>query len=94
VTRMNADLTLKLEPIVKRSFSDPDRAELQDRIAGAVERNAVSFLEKYVSDPRTQGGRYINSDLIKETFPEYAASAAMRNQYNSGSLEQLDGKSG
>lgn len=83
MTRMNVNSTLELEPIVKRSFSDPDRAELQDRIAGAVERDGVSFLEKYVRDPRTQGGRYINSDLIKETFAEYAVSAATRNQYNS-----------
>jgi hypothetical protein len=74
---------MNLEPIHRRHFAQSDRAELQERVAVQVERDPETFLSRYLADPRSFGGRYVNSDLIKETFPEYSASPAARNRYNS-----------
>lgn len=71
-----------LEPIVRRDFPEPIRAELQDRIIRAVERDPQRFLDQYVLEPRSFQGRFITSDLVKEIFPEYAASRETRNRYN------------
>src|SRR5450631_4526968 len=71
-----------LEPIVRRSFSQADHADVQERIAQAVERDPEQFLARYVSDPRSFSGRYVNSDLMKETFDDYCQSRETRNRYN------------
>ena len=36
----------------------------------------------YAADPRSFGGRYVATDLFKETFAAYAASRESRNRYN------------
>ncbi len=71
-----------LEPIVRRDFLQSDRAELQERIAKQVEREPETFLARYREDPRSFRGRYVNSDLMKETFEEYKESRETRNRYN------------
>jgi hypothetical protein len=35
-----------------------------------------------VEDPRSFRGRYVNLDLLKETFDEYGQSPETRNRYN------------
>ncbi len=55
---------------------------MQERVAKEVERAPESFLARYVEDPRSLGGRFVNSDLMKETFADYARSKETRNRYN------------
>jgi hypothetical protein len=73
---------VKLEQIVRRDFSQPDRAEVQERVAQQVEHDPEPFLARYIEDPRSFGGYYVNSDLFKETFAEYRESRQTRNRYN------------
>ncbi len=73
---------MKLEPIVLRTFSQPDREQMQARVAQQVERDPEDFLTRYVKDPRSLRGHYVNSDLMKETFEDYSASRESRNRYN------------
>ena len=54
-------------------YPQRDRQQLQERIAASVERDPEPYLQKYVQDPRSHEGRYVSSDLMKETIPEYAA---------------------
>jgi hypothetical protein len=71
-----------IESIIKRDFSQPDRAAIQDQICAAVEADPERFLAAYRLDPRSFQARYVNSDLMKEMFPEYRASKEHRNRYN------------
>lgn len=71
-----------MEPIIRRTFSQADRAAVQEEIAQLVERDPEVFLRRYVADPRSFKGRYVNSDLMKETFPVYAQSPQARNYFN------------
>ena len=73
---------MDLEPIRRRAFSEPDRTEVQERIARAVETGADSFLNGYVRLEQSLGGRYISADLFKETFEPYNLSKETRNRYN------------
>jgi hypothetical protein len=73
---------MDLEPIRRREFSDPDRAEVQERVAHAVESGADSFLDRYARLEQSLGGRYISADLFKETFEPYNRSKETRNRYN------------
>ena len=71
-----------VEPIIRRVFLQTDRAAVQEEIAQLVERDPEAFLAQYVADPRSFQGRYVNSDLMKETFAVYAESPEARNYYN------------
>jgi len=73
---------MPLEPIKKLAISEPDRAAAQAAVIEAVERNPEQFLARYAAFPQSFGGRYVNSDLFKETFPEYSASPLARGRYN------------
>lgn len=73
---------MALEPIRRRGAQDPDRAEVERRVITAVESDPERFLSAYVRHPDSFGGRYVCSDLFKETFPEYAASKEARGRYN------------
>jgi hypothetical protein len=75
-------MAVKLEPIVRRTFPQEDRAEVEERVAQAVERDPDGFLRRYLEDPRSMGGRFVNSDLMKETFEDYRRSKETRNRYN------------
>jgi hypothetical protein len=72
----------QLESIARRTFPEPDRAALQERIAQHVQRDPELFLARYVADPRSFAGRYVNSDVMKESFEEYRQSPEARNRYN------------
>ena len=68
--------------IVRRVFKEPDRMAAQEQIIRAVMADPLHFLHQYCQDLRTFEGRYINSDLMKETFQLYRASKEARNYYN------------
>ena len=69
-------------PIIRRKFSQQDRAAVQEQVSQAVEADSERFLAAYRLDSRSFQGRYVNSDLMKEMFPEYSASKEHRNRYN------------
>jgi predicted P-loop ATPase len=71
-----------IEPIIRRKFPQPDRAAVQEQACLAVEADPDRFLAAYRRDSRSFHGRYVNSDLMKEMFPEYKASKEHRNRYN------------
>ena len=71
-----------IEGILRRSYPEPDRAEVQERIAKAIENDPEPFFARYLADPQSFEGRYVCSDLFKETFPEFAASNEARGRYN------------
>jgi len=71
-----------IEPIIRRKFSQQDRAAVQEHICLAVEADPERFLTAYRLDSRSFQGRYVNSDLMKEMFSEYNVSREHRNRYN------------
>jgi hypothetical protein len=71
-----------IEPITRRKFSQSDRAAVQEKVCLSVEADPESFLAAYRLDSRSFQGRYVNSDLMKEMFPEYNASKDHRSRYN------------
>jgi hypothetical protein len=71
-----------IEPIIRRELSQPDRAAVQEQVCLAVEGDPERFLNAYRLDSRSFHGRYVNSDLMKEMFPDYNVSKAHRNRYN------------
>jgi hypothetical protein len=73
---------LKLAPIQRNQYREPDRQLVQERVARAVEADPQAFLDAYAADPRSFGGRYICSDLFKERFPEFSGSPEGRARYN------------
>ena len=75
-------MSVTLEQIVRRHFPQADRAFVQESVARQVERAPELYLARYCKDPRSMGGRYVNSDLFKETFAEYNTSNESRGRYN------------
>ena len=73
---------LEIEPIIRRKFLQTDRADVQEQVSRAVESDPGRFLAAFRRDSRSFQGRYVNSDLMKEMFPEYNASKGHRNRYN------------
>lgn len=71
-----------MEPIKRRGFAQPDRAEAEASVAAAVETDPEPFIQAYLADYRSFGGRYIAADLFKETFEVYRESKDSRNRYN------------
>jgi hypothetical protein len=68
-----------IEPMIRRKFSQPDRIAVQDKACLAVEADPDRFLAAYRLDSRSFQERYVNSDLMKEMFPEYSASKEHRS---------------
>ena len=73
---------MALEGIQRRPYPEADRNEVQERIASAIETDPEPFFSRYLADPQSFEGRYVCSDLFKETFPEFAASNEARGRYN------------
>lgn len=71
-----------MEPIKRRGFAQPDRAAAETSVAAAVEADPEPFIQAYLADYRSFGGRYIAADLFKETFEVYRASKDSRNRFN------------
>ena len=73
---------MALEPIRRNGYAQADRVAVEETVAAAVESDPRPFIERYLGDPRSFGGRYVAADLFKETFAQYAASKDARNRYN------------
>ena len=73
---------MALEGIHRRPYPEADRNEVQERIASAIEADPEPFFANYLADPQSFEGRYVCSDLFKETFPEFSASNEARGRYN------------
>lgn len=63
-------------------FDDPQRTEVEARVIHRVETDPEPLFELYRRLPASLEGRYVNSDLFKEIFPEYSASPAHRTLFN------------
>ncbi len=63
-------------------FAAPERAEVENRVIQRVETDPQALFKLYRQLPESLDGRYINSDLFKEIFPEYSASPAHRTVFN------------
>ncbi|WP_055074431.1 zeta toxin family protein [Pseudanabaena sp. 'Roaring Creek'] len=72
-----------MEIIRRIGFKEQDRNQVEQSVSIAVEANPDMFIEKYLRDSRSLGGRYIAADLFKETFPVFSQSKEARNRYNS-----------
>ena len=68
--------------ISRRDFNAPERVAVQEETIMAVTHNPEQFFDRYQALEQSYGGRFINSDLFKETIPQYAASKESRNLYN------------
>ncbi len=68
--------------IRRNSYPEADRQAAQEQTAAVIERDAEPFFEAYNHRPESMQGRYICSDLFKETFPQFAASSEGRARYN------------
>lgn len=73
---------MALENISRRPYPEADRNEVQERIARAIEADPEPFFAQYRALPQSFDGRYVCSDLFKETFPEFSVSPAARARYN------------
>ncbi len=73
---------MALESIRRRPYPEADRNEAQERIARAIEDDAEPFFARYHALAQSFDGRYVCSDLFKETFPEFSASNEARGRYN------------
>jgi len=71
-----------MEPIKRQQFGSLDRQQVHEEVVSAVESNPEKFIERYKALPQSFGGRYVNSDLFKETFEQYRESKESRNRYN------------
>jgi hypothetical protein len=47
------DLMIDIEPIIRRKFSQADRADVQEKVCLAVERDPERFLAAYRMDSRS-----------------------------------------
>ena len=73
---------MALEGVSRRSYPESDRNEVQERIAAAIEADPEPFFARYLAHRQSFEGRYVCSDLFKETFPEFSASPEARARYN------------
>ena len=73
---------MKLHVNRHSSFADPERAEVEARVIERVETDPETLFKLYRKLPESLDGRYINSDLFKEIFPEYSSSPAHRTVFN------------
>ncbi|MCL2761155.1 MAG: zeta toxin family protein [Desulfuromonadales bacterium] len=68
--------------INRRDFADLNRAAVQNEVIAAIAADSEQFFERYKKMPQSFNGHFVNSDLFKETFLQYAASKESRNLYN------------
>ncbi|MBE7156887.1 MAG: zeta toxin family protein, partial [Rhodospirillales bacterium] len=73
---------MPLESIRRQRYPEADRSEVQERVARAIEADAEPFFARYQALAQSFDGRYVCSDLFKETFPEFSVSNEARGRYN------------
>lgn len=73
---------MELENIRYIHFDDPDRKRMQDTAIKTAKESTPQLMQSYREDPRSFEGRFVDADLFKEQFAEYAASREARSRYN------------
>ncbi len=73
---------LRLEPIFRRQFTNGDLVDVQESVIRDVQARPRDYLDRYTNHPASRQGHFVNSDLMKETIPAYAASRESRGRYN------------
>ncbi len=73
---------MALESIRRQTYPEADRNEIQERVARAIETDPEPFFARYQALAHSFDGRYVCSDLFKETFPDFSASNEARGRYN------------
>lgn len=69
--------------IRKKGFLEGSKeAKIEEYCINMASNNTDGFLNMYSRLPESRGGRYINSDLMKMTFPFYANNFENRRLYN------------
>ena len=69
--------------IRKKGFAEESiEAKIEDYCRTMASTRTDAFLKAYSKLPESRDGRYINSDLMKMTFPFYAKSLKNRRLYN------------
>jgi hypothetical protein len=71
-----------VEEIARRTFTAADRQRVHDDAVASVTHNAQAHFAEYQRHPQSFGGRYVSTDLFKETFPAFRADAEASNRYN------------
>ncbi len=72
-----------LKPIHAKNYDDdPIRKAIQDIVIDDVTANFALYQQEYRQHPESFGGRYICSDLFKETMPFYNADRETRSLFN------------
>lgn len=56
---------------------------IQEHFIKEAEENTDFYMDSYINHPSSLSGRYVCSDLFKETFPEYIESLESRKKYSS-----------
>ena len=74
---------IDIEQIRKKGFpKESMEARIEEYCRIVASAHTDSFLKEYTKLPESREGRYINSDLMKMTFPFYAKSFENRRLYN------------
>ena len=69
--------------IRKKGFIEESKeAKIEEYCRDMASKQTDGFLEMYNKLPESRDGRYINSDLMKMTFPFYAKDFENRKLYN------------
>lgn len=71
-----------MEEIIKKENQSKEMQQIEELFINSAVFHTDDHILKYLSYDSSLGGRYINSDLFKETFPMYAESVESRNKYH------------
>ncbi|WP_347990322.1 IncP plasmid survival protein KfrC family protein [Methylomonas sp. AM2-LC] len=73
---------MAIEEIKRRGFTSPDHLSVEEQAIASVLTDPEKHIKEYIQDERSFNGRYVCSDLFKETFDTYRADKDSRNRYN------------
>ena len=68
--------------MLRRSFDAADRQSVQNEAIASAITNTEKHISDYKRHPNSYAGRYVATDLFKETFPAFRDSREARNRYN------------
>ena len=71
-----------MEAIARHTFAAGDRQRVHDDAVASATTRADAHFDEYRRHRQSFGGRYVSTDLFKETFPAFRADAEARNRYN------------
>lgn len=74
---------IDISKIRKKGFAEESiESRIEDYCRTMASTHTDAFIKAYSELPESRNGRYINSDLMKMTFPFYAKSLKSRRLYN------------